>query len=135
MTESAGIKKGKLPESRQKRANKRLISNLLIWVLVCGLLSAGFFILEDVTDTGSRLVRNFRDAGRDWTGGWAAQFSIFMTILGFNLATTDVLRHYVRQHGRNVVSWTTASIIVTPILAGIVYLLTWPKDKKLTGLD
>lgn len=110
-TEATRSKKGKLPESRQKRANKRLISNLLIWVLVCGLLSAGFF------------------------GVGGAGLAVFVIILGFNLATTDVLRHYVRQHGRNVVSWTTASIAFTPILAGIVYLLTWPKGRKLTGLD
>lgn len=134
-TEDTRSKKGKQPESRQKRANYRLISNLLIWMLICGVLSAGFFIIQDVTDTGSKLVRYVRDGNMGWTGGWAAGLSIFITILGFNLATTDVLRHYVRQHGRNVVSWTTASIVFTPILAGVVYLLTWPKDKKLTGLE
>ena len=134
-TEDTRSKKGKLPESRQKRANKRLISNLLIWILVCGILSAGFFIIQDVTDTGSRLVRYVRDGGRDWTGGWAAGLSIFTTILGFNLATTEVLIHYVRQHERNVVSWTTASLVFTPILSSVVYLLTWPKARKLTGLE
>ena len=122
-------------ESRQKRANKRLISNLLIWILVCGILSVCLFFIEDVTDTGSKLVRHVRDGSRGWTGGWAAGLSIFITILGFNLATTDVLRHYVRQHGRNVVSWATASLVFTPILAGVVYLLTWPKDRQLTGLE
>jgi len=98
-TEDTRSKKGKLPESRQKRANLRLPSNLLIWILVCGVLSAGFFIIEDVTDTGSKLVRFVRDGSRGWTGGWATGLSIFITILGFNLATTDVLRHYFRQHG------------------------------------
>ena len=127
-------KKGKLSESRQKRANKRLISNLLIWILVCGVLSVGFFILEDVTDTGRYYVRHSRYGSPGWTGGWATGLSIFTTILGFNLATTEVLIHYVRQHERNLVSWATASLVFTPILAGIVYLLTWPKDKKLTGL-
>ena len=122
-------------ESRQKRANKRLISNLLIWVLVCGLLSAGFFILEDVTGTGRHYVRHSLYGSPGWTSGWAAGLSVFVTILGFNLATTDVLRHYVRQHKRNVVSWTTSSLVFTPILTTIVYLLTWPKNKKLTGLD
>jgi len=126
-TEATRSKKGKLPESRQKRANYRLLSNLLLWMLVCGILSVCFFILEDVTDTG---YSRWRDSG-----GWAAQLSIFVTILGFNLATTHVLRHYVRHHERNVVSWTTASIVFTPILAGIVYLLTWPRGKKLTGLE
>jgi len=128
-TEDTRSKKGKLPESRQKRANKRLISNLLIWILVCGVLSACFFIIEDVTDTNLPRLRGQAQVG------WAAGLSTFVFILGFNLATTDVLRHYVRHHGRNVVSWATASIVFTPILAGVVYLLTWPKDKKLTGLN
>ena len=110
-TEATRSKKGKLPESRQKRANKRLMVDLLLWIIICGILSLIFAGIE---------------------AGWLA---VFVLILGFNLATTDVLRHYVRQHGRNVVSWTTASIVFTPILAGIVYLLTWPKGKKLTGLE
>ena len=110
-TEATKSKKGKLPESRQKRANKRLILNLLLWIIICGILSSIFFGVE------------------------AAGLAVFVIILGFNLATTDVLRHYVRQHGRNVVPWTTASIVFTPILAGVVYLLTWPKDRKLTGLE
>ena len=109
-TEDTRSKKEKLPESRQKRANYRLISNLLIWILACGFLS---LLLVEA----------------------AVGLAIFVTILGFNLATTDVLRHYVRQHGRNVISWTTASIVFTPILAGVVYLLTWPRGQKLTGLD
>ena len=110
-TEATRSKKGKLPESRQKRANLRLLSNLLLWMLVCGILSACFFILEDVTDTGRQYIRYSLHGDPGWKGGWAAQFSIFVTILGFNLATTDVLRHYVRQHERNVVSWITASIV------------------------
>ena len=126
-TEDTGSKKGKLPESRQKRANKRLISNLLIWILVCGLLSLLFFWLEDITAPWTY------HRGLSPKPSWAVEPSIFVTILGFNLATTDVLRHYVRQHGRNVVSWTTASLVFTPILAGVVYLLTWPKDRQLTG--
>ena len=135
-TKDTRSKKGKQPESRQKRANKRLISNLLIWILVCGVLSAGFFILENVTGTGSELTR-VRGGGGEYktTGGWAVGLSIFTTILGFNLATTEVLIHYVRQHERNLVSWATASLVFTPILAGVVYLLTWPKDRKLTGLE
>lgn len=134
-TKVTSSKRDKLPESRQKRANLRLLSNLLLWMLVCGILSACFFIIEDVTDTGPQFGFSLCEEGAEWRGGWAIQLSIFVTILGFNLATTDVLRHYVRHHRRNVVSWTTASIVFTPILAGIVYLLTWPKGKKLTGLE
>ena len=103
--------KKRKPESRQKRAKYRLISNLLLWILIA-IPSSVLFGADDL-----------------------AGLAIFIIIIGFNLATTDVLRHYVRQHDRNVIPWTTASLVFTPILAGIVYLLTWPKDKKLTGLE
>jgi len=35
-----------------------------------------------------------------------------------------------KSHGRNAVRWTTAFVVFTPFLAGIAYLLTWPKGKN-----
>ena len=123
--------KQKSPESRNRRAITRTIQNLVLWIVISGVLSAIFFTIEKITGTGS----DYSWRRGVSTGGWAAGLSIFVTIIGFNLATADILRHYIRQHGRNVISWTTAIIVFTPILAGIVYLLTWPKNQKLTGLD
>lgn len=34
-----------------------------------------------------------------------------------------------KSYGRNAVRWTTAFVVFTPFLAGIAYLLTWPKNK------
>ena len=123
------MKKKRKPESRQKRVIIRTIQNVVLWVVVSSIIIPVAFYVEEET---SYLFRNYI---RMYPFAFLPKLAIAICILLFNLATTDVLRHYVRQHERNVISWTTASLLFTPILAGIVYLLTWPKDKKLTGLE
>lgn len=59
----------------------------------------------------------------------------FVYVLLLNLAFVDVLRHVIKRHERNVVAWTTAVVVFSPFLAGIAYLLTWPKDKRLALPD
>jgi hypothetical protein len=113
------------PEFSNEQAVIRGIHNLALWILVSSVLSVIFIIIEDVTGTGpSRLG-----------GGWAFELSFFVRVTGFNIACADILRHYIKQHKRDVTAWTTAIIIFTPVLTGIVYLLTWPGNQKLTGLD
>jgi hypothetical protein len=71
-----------------------------------------------------------------WTSyDWLPKVAIAVTVLLFNLGSADILRYYIKQHGRNVISWTTAIIVFTPIITGIAYLITWPKNQKFTGLD
>lgn len=64
----------------------------------------------------------------------AIQVTMVISIIGFNLATADVLRHCVKRHQRSTVAWTTAIILFSPFLAAIAYFLTFPKGQKLAGL-
>ena len=67
--------------------------------------------------------------------GWFVALAIVVSVILFNVFSADILRHYIKQHSRNVIAWTTAVIVFTPFLTGIAYLLTWPKDKAFTGLE
>jgi TRAP-type C4-dicarboxylate transport system permease small subunit len=48
----------------------------------------------------------------------------------FYIVIPQIVYDNAKRHGRNAVRWTTAFVVFTPVLAGIVYLLTWPKSKK-----
>ena len=117
--------KQKSPESRNRRAIIRVIQNLGLWIIITGVLSAIFLTIEELT-SGPPHWRS---------SGWALPLSLFVIILGFNIASADILRHYIRKHDRNIVAWTTAIIVFTPFLAAIAYFLTWSKNQRLTGLD
>ena len=38
-----------------------------------------------------------------------------------------VVYNHAKKHNRRAVAWATAFIAFSPILAGLLYLLTWPK--------
>ena len=42
---------------------------------------------------------------------------------------TVMVYHNANRVGRNAVRWATAFVVFTPLLAGIAYLLTWPKGQ------
>ena len=119
--------KDKQPESRNKRFLKRAIIYFFLWLILTLLLGSMFTTLDDSSYTGYQR----------WEGAveWGIVVSVIVGIYLFNIASADILRHYVKQHGRNVIAWVTSIIVFTPILSGIVYLLTWPKNQKFTGLE
>lgn len=110
--------------SRNKRVVNRAIIYFTAWFVISVIIVIGSIYIDDITSM--RYSHPFE---------CLIPFSITVSIILFNLASADILRHYVKHHERNVVSWTTAIILFSPILIGILYLLTWPKDRKLTGLD
>ena len=61
-------------------------------------------------------------------------FVVVVIILSFNSLSADILRHFIKQHDRNVIAWTTSIIVFTPFITAIAYLLTWPKNQKFSGL-
>jgi len=50
--------------------------------------------------------------------------------IGFYVAVIDVIYLHAKRQRRNVVRWITAFIVFSPLLAGIAYLLTWPKSQQ-----
>lgn len=61
----------------------------------------------------------------------AIRASVVFCVVGFNIASAIIIRDYTRQHHRNTVAWVTATIVFTPILAFIGYLLTWSKGQNI----
>lgn len=62
---------------------------------------------------------------------WAPFASLFAGVVAgiyiFYILAPYAVYHHAKQKGRNAVRWTTAFVVFTPLLAGIAYLLTWPK--------
>lgn len=115
-------------ETRNKRALKRAIQNLGIWVIVSIVISTIFCVLGEATTED---IRRFNEPD---SLNWGQVLSIVITILLFNLFAADILRHFIKEHARNVVAWTTAIIVFTPFISAIFYFLTWPKNQKITTL-
>jgi predicted membrane protein len=64
---------------------------------------------------------------------WAFTWSIYTGILGLYVVAVFFVVQLAKRHERNVVAWTTAAILFTPVLTVIAYLLTWPKDRTGQG--
>ncbi len=118
-------------------SNDRIISLFLLWILVSGLLT-GLFFLIDAND-GTIIPHELRKIGGSTIQigmkskyAWAPEASIAVSIIGFNLAGARVGRYYFRRHKRDVYRWTAAFLMFSPIIAGIIYYytLTWNKEQK-----
>ncbi|MFC2043905.1 hypothetical protein ACFLT8_01680 [Chloroflexota bacterium] len=67
-----------------------------------------------------------------WAIGLSACAIILGATLGFYVAGVIFIVQLAEYHKRNVVTWTTASILFTPVLAIIAYLLTCQNSDKLS---
>ncbi len=90
------------------------------WIVVFVLIVAFLFLIDQIDGTEA----GYSDI--TWAPGATA-------VLFFNMVSAAFIRPYVKRHGRNVVRWITAFVVFTPVLAGIAYLLTWPKNQRQKG--
>ena len=110
---------------------KRILLNFLLWLAV-SLFLCGLFFIIDYND-GAKHVwytppsYTFR---HEEALAWAPMASVIVAIIGFYWASIDAAYRHMKRSGRNVVRWMSAFILFTPVLAGIAYLLTWPKGQK-----
>jgi hypothetical protein len=65
-----------------------------------------------------------------WADDAIAVTVILAAVYIFYLVIPLIVYDDAKRHGRNPVRWTTAFVVFTPLLAGIAYLLTWPKSKQ-----
>ena len=111
-------------DSRKKGATKKLEVrySLRIAILLIILCEALVF-----------LVMVYRVSVGEWLGLEIPPLSFWMymcIIVGIVLYLTlpyEVYKH-AKKEKRRAVMWTTAFIVFTPILAGLAYLFTWPKE-------
>ena len=99
------------------------VKALIVWVLLCVILLVLY----------SRFYNSVWEIiwyrfGWEIQGlfGWMVISMICGIALYFTLAY--VVYNHAKKHHRRAVAWTTAFIVFTPILGGLVYLLTWPKE-------
>ena len=62
-----------------------------------------------------------------WASAWA-----LISLIGFFLYVKGIylIHDHAERNGRNRVRWTTASVVFSPFLAGLIYLLTWPEKRR-----
>lgn len=48
--------------------------------------------------------------------------------IGIYFTLAYVVYSHAKEHNRRAVAWATAFIIFTPVLGGLFYLLSWPKE-------
>ena len=95
------------------------IKALIVWMLLCGIMAVFFTLFREL------FSERF---GLEIPGliNWIVLSLIGAIGLYFTLAY--VVYNNARKHNRRAVAWATAFIVFTPILAGLAYLLTWPKE-------
>ncbi|MBA7481874.1 hypothetical protein ES707_17352 [subsurface metagenome] len=61
---------------------------------------------------------------------WASAWTL-IGLIGFFLYVKGIylIHNHAEHNGRNTVRWTTASILFSPIVAALIYLLTYPEKK------
>jgi hypothetical protein len=61
---------------------------------------------------------------------WApVTWAIIAALIVYIVGCWIIYQHAKRYRG-NAVRWATASVVFSPVLAGIAYGLTWPKSKQ-----
>jgi len=130
------ILKSEWDNIRNKSLTAKTLLNLALWIGICWLLAYVFHQIDLIDDTktlvSDPLGKMFGGSGYRYVPiTWAPAVTIFVFVLGFNIVAADIVKPYIKRQGENVVMWVTAIIVFTPLLAGIAYLLTWPKDRPL----
>jgi hypothetical protein len=129
------------------KGSKLIPSSLRAWIL-CFLIPAllcCIFFIADFYDSTRVITGYYHPPGipllETWDKypiysplAWAPPLSVITGFLvGFYIfyfVAPYTVYHNAKKVGRNAVRWTTAFVIFTPVLAGIAYLLTWPRSKE-----
>jgi hypothetical protein len=111
-----GTKKGIL--TKELKVGDRAKA-FIVWMLLCGIMAVFFTLFKGLfSEMFSLEIPSLVD--------WIVLSLIGATGLYFTLAY--VVYNHARKHNRRAVAWATAFVVFTPILAGLAYLLTWPKE-------
>ncbi|MFC1948105.1 hypothetical protein ACFLXY_09330 [Chloroflexota bacterium] len=106
------------------------------WIVVFVLIIAILFVIDQFTGEVVVYTKNpfstnpYKDMWTSYVSDGLTWSPIVTGVLLFNMISAALLRPYIKRHGRNNISWTTAIILFSPILAGFTYLLTWPSRDK-----
>ncbi len=113
------------------------VRNVILSIILLLVLCVGFFIIDKI-DGATRVYKDYWRISYDtilYT--WAPEVSTILVASCLYVVLSCTIHQHAQRNGRNVIRWTTASLVFTPLLAGIAYLLTWPgrktEDKQSEG--
>lgn len=114
---------------------------VILWISLFLILCGSFFVGDYLDTSHVGEWREHRVAFLDWEKTyhvithftWAPWASIGLIIFSLYVGGIYLIYNHARQNERNVIRWITASIVFSPLIAGIAYLLTWPERKTKTG--
>ncbi len=92
---------------------------LIVWLLLCVILVALFSVFRQSLSNifGVEIAELLT---------WIVLVAIACVGMYFTLAY--VVYNHAKKRNRRAIAWATAFIVFTPILAGLLYLLSWPKE-------
>jgi len=110
-------------DSRRSGATRKLKASYSTLAAVLLIILGGLLVV---------LINMYRVSIGEWLGLEIPELSNWMVIciiVGIGLYSTlpYAVYNHAKKHNRRAVSWAAACIVFTPILAGLTYLLTWPK--------
>ena len=108
----------KNPLTRELKVSDGL-KELIVWLLLCGILVTLFLVSK-------QLISNAIGVEIPASLMWIIYSAIAGIGLYFTLAY--VVYNHAKKHHRRAVAWATAFIVFTPFIAGLLYLLSWPKE-------
>lgn len=112
---------------------RKILLSILVAVLLC-IIFFSIDLLDGITHTYTYRTWGGLEKTVVETIAWADDATAVTVILAafyiFYIVIPNIVYNNAKRHGRNAVRWTTAFVVFTPVLAGIAYLLTWPKGQK-----
>jgi hypothetical protein len=134
------------------KTRRHLVPTLLHWpwwiLLITAVLVGLFFLIDTFDNTPGIPIYSHHAPylypwetaipepqiiGYEMRYTWAFSLSLCVGLTGLYMAGALFIAGLAERQHRNLVAWTTAAIVFTPVLASIAYLLTWPQGKSLKG--
>jgi hypothetical protein len=95
------------------------VKAFIVWLLLCVIVVPFFGLVKWLVSARFGLdIAGLAD--------WIVVCLIGAIALYFTLAY--VVYHHAKKHHRRAVAWATAFVVFTPVLGGLAYLLSWPKE-------
>jgi DNA-directed RNA polymerase subunit RPC12/RpoP len=94
---------------------------LMVWCLLYGIMAVFLTAFRELVN--ARLGINVPGLGDSLILVLIAGIASYFTL-------AYVVYNHAKKRNRRAVAWATAFVVFTPVLGGIAYLLSWPKEKN-----
>ena len=118
----------------------------MVWPVLSWVVLSGICFWLDKLDPAMEKVPtpHLREPGRHYFPGepyelrpipgnpleWAPEAWVFIALAILYAVGCWIIYQHTKRYRGNAVRWATASVVFSPILVGIAYGLTWPKNRQ-----